>query len=100
MRLKKTLCLIAAYFCLTPLAEANDANRLTYLDAFCDPYYVGPKTAKLTTPQWIGEQGVEAAAILSNDDLRDAKNHEQFLRPIVERLKKIDGPRTVQLHGK
>lgn len=91
MRLRKTLCLIAAYFCLFPIAEANDGNRLTYLDAFCDPYYVGPATAKLTTPQWIGEPGVEAAAILSNDDLRDAKHHEQFLRPIVERLKKIDG---------
>lgn len=72
-------------------AKAGDGNRLTYLDAFCDPYYAGLDTAKLTTPQWIGEEGVEAAAILSNDDLRKAEHHEQFLRPIVERLKKIDG---------
>lgn len=70
---------------------AADGNRLTYLDASCDPYYAGLDTARLITPQWIGDKGVEAAAILSNDDLRDAKHHEQFLRPIVERLKKIDG---------
>ena len=70
---------------------AADGNRLTYLDASCDPYYAGLDTARLITPQWIGDQGVEAAAILSNDDLRDAEHHEQFLRPIVERLKKIDG---------
>lgn len=70
---------------------AADGNRLTYLDASCDPYYAGLDTARLVTPQWIGDEGVEAAAILSNDDLRDAKHHEQFLRPIVERLKKIDG---------
>ena len=76
---------------LTTMTFAADGNRLTYLDAFCDPYYAGLDTAKLVTPQWIGEEGVEAAAVLSNDDLRKAQHHEQFLRPIVERLKKIDG---------
>ena len=46
---------------------------------------------KLTTPQWIGEPEVEAVVILSIDDLRDPKRYETFLRPILERLKQIDG---------
>ena len=93
---KSTHFVSFAYFVVILLALsvqtlAADGNRLTYLDASCDPYYAGLDTARLVTPQWIGDEGVEAAAILSNDDLRDAKHHEQFLRPIVERLKKIDG---------
>lgn len=68
-----------------------DGNRFTYLDEFSDPYYVGLDTAKLTTPQWIGEEGVEAAIILSIDDMRDSATYEKFLRPILQRLKKVDG---------
>src|SRR5215469_10793855 len=45
----------------------NDANRLTYLDE-PDPFYVARDFPKLTTPQWIGEPGVEAAVILAIDD--------------------------------
>lgn len=68
-----------------------DANRLTYLDEPCDPYYVGLSTPRLTTPQWIGEAGVEAVVVLSIDDLSDTARYEQYLRPILERLKRIDG---------
>jgi putative membrane-bound dehydrogenase-like protein len=79
------------------LLAAADGNRLAYLDAFCDPYYVGLNTPKLTTPQWVGEPGVEAVAVLSIDDMSDPKRYESFLRPILERLKKIDdrGPVSV-----
>ena len=41
------------------LGAPPDANRLTYLDEFCDPYYPSHATPKLTTPQWIGESDVE-----------------------------------------
>ncbi|MHC4404041.1 MAG: FG-GAP-like repeat-containing protein [Planctomycetota bacterium] len=79
-------------------ADVTDVgNRLTYLDAFCDPYYVGLDTPKLTTPQWIGEEGVDAVIVLAIDDLREAEQHEKFLRPIFERLKKIDGRAAVSL---
>ncbi len=94
MRFSRFVCFVhfvVLILSLSSMAAAADGNRLSYLDASCDPYYVGLDTAKLTTPQWIGEPGVEAAAILSNDDLKKAEHHEQFLRPIVERLKKIDG---------
>jgi hypothetical protein len=50
-------------------AETN-ANRLTYLDE-TDPFCVGRNFPKLTTPQWVGEPGVEAVVILAIDDMRD-----------------------------
>jgi hypothetical protein len=76
---------------------AGDGNRLTYLNDFANPYYVGLHRAKLTTPQWIGEPGVEAAIVLSIDDMRDPAPYERFLRPILERLKKIDGRAPVSI---
>ncbi len=39
------------------LAAPSDANRLTYLEEFSDPYYPNHATPKLTTPQWVGEEG-------------------------------------------
>jgi len=75
----------------------GDGNRLTYLDE-SDPYYVGRNFARLVTPQWMGEEGVEAVVVLGIDDLRDTTpqplsvgKYEAFLRPILNRLKQIDG---------
>src|SRR5688500_20335356 len=68
----------------------RDGNRRTYLDAPADPYYVGRGFAKLTTPQWVGEEGVEAVVILAIDDMRDHRRYEAYLRPILERLKRVD----------
>ena len=69
----------------------NDANRLTYLDEPCNPYYVHQAFPKLVTPQWVGEPGVEAVVVLAIDDMRDPAAYEKFLRPILDRLKEIDG---------
>ncbi|MFP6874772.1 MAG: PVC-type heme-binding CxxCH protein [Verrucomicrobiales bacterium] len=86
-------------FLLASSAGANaQGNRLAYLDAPSpDPYYVGPGFAKLTTPRWIGEEGVEAVAILSIDDMRESARYESFLRPIIDRLKAIDGRAPVSI---
>ncbi|RPH44111.1 MAG: dehydrogenase, partial [Planctomycetota bacterium] len=78
------------------LAFAQDGNRLTYLDEL-DPYYVHAKFPKLLTPQWIGEPGVEAVITLGIDDMRDLAKYEAFLRPILDRLKKIDGRAPVSI---
>jgi putative membrane-bound dehydrogenase-like protein len=67
-----------------------DANRLTYLDTL-DPYYVSSGSPKLTTPQWVGEEGVDAVVILAIDDMRDVMRYETFLRPILNRMEQIDG---------
>jgi putative membrane-bound dehydrogenase-like protein len=77
--------------------SAQDANRLTYLDSFLDPYYVSGDFPKLTTPQWVGEAGVEAVVVLAIDDMRDTARYEAFLRPILQRLKKIDGRAPVSI---
>ncbi len=77
-------------------AASVDANRLTYLDEN-DPFYPHVRFPKLTTPQWIGEPGVEAAVILSIDDMRETGRYETFLRPILERLKQIDGRAPVSI---
>jgi putative membrane-bound dehydrogenase-like protein len=77
-------------------ARAADGNRLTYLDG-ADPYYVSRTFPKLVTPQWVGEDGVEAVVILAIDDMRGHEKWEAFLRPILERLKKIDGRAPVSI---
>ena len=71
-------------------ASGADGNRLTYLDSD-DPFYPQLGLARLITPQWVGEEGVEAVVILSIDDLRETQKYEDYLRPVLERLKKIDG---------
>jgi putative membrane-bound dehydrogenase-like protein len=86
------LALLAA----SSFAFAADGNRLVYLDE-SDPYYVSRTFPKLTTPQWIGEEGVEAVIVLAVDDMREAPRYETFLRPILERLKKIDGRAPVSI---
>ena len=67
------------------------ADELSYLNQPCDPYYPGLHHAKLTTPQWIGDPDVEAVVILSIDDMRESGKYEAFLRPLIDRLKQIDG---------
>ena len=87
--------LVSTFFCGAALA---DGNRFAHLDAPSpDPYYVGPGSAKLTTPQWVGEEGVEAVAILSIDDMRDTAKYEAYLRPILDRLKQVDGRAPVSI---
>jgi len=70
------------------------ANRLTHLDTQ-DPFYPGVEFATLTTPQWVGEPGVEAVVVLAIDDLRDPPRYETFLRPILDRLKSVGGQASI-----
>lgn len=62
-----------------------------------DPYYPNRNFPKLTTPQWVGEEGVEAVVTLAIDDMRDSAKYEAFLRPILDRLKRIDGRAAVSI---
>jgi putative membrane-bound dehydrogenase-like protein len=62
-----------------------------------DPYYVHRGYPRLPTPRWVGEEGVEAVVILGIDDMRASQPYEQFLRPILERLKRIDGRAPVSI---
>src|SRR5437588_935789 len=87
--------LMALMVAAAPLFAA-DGNRLTYLDE-SDPYYVSRTFPKLTTPQWVGEDGVEAVVVLAIDDMRDPEKYEAFLRPILRRLRQIDGRSPVSI---
>ena len=97
MRLNGLTWLSVILLGTSPAATAGDGNRLTYLNDPPNPYYVGLSTAKLVTPQWIGEPGVEAVVVLSIDDMREPAPYEEFLRPILDRLKKIDGRAPVSI---
>jgi hypothetical protein len=76
---------------------ATDGNRLAYLDDPVNPYYVGRTFPRLTTPQWVGEDGVEAVVVLAIDDMNAPPPWETFLRPILQRLKRIDGRAPVSI---
>ena len=71
-------------------------NRLVYLDQD-DPYYVSQHFPKLTTPQWYGDPSVKAVCVLAIDDMRDVQKYETYLRPILERLKEINGSAGVSI---
>lgn len=90
------VCCIAQEARVGPSFSAS-ANRLAYLDEPCDPYYVGRHFPKLVTPQWVGEEGVDAVVTLAIDDMRDPAKYETYLRPILDRLKKIDGRAPVSI---
>ena len=96
MAAQRIICLFGL-LCLTARAAlGTDANRLTYLDG-ADPFYVQAQFPKLTTPQWVGEPGVEAVVVLAVDDMRAPARYETFLRPILDRLKQIDGRAPVSI---
>ena len=82
----RILITIIAFFAFAISAPAGDGNRLTYLDEL-NPYYPNRTFPKLITPQWVGEDGVDAVVILAIDDMRGHEKWEQFLRPILNRLK-------------
>ncbi len=73
-----------------------DGNRLTYLDEN-NPWYPHRNFPKLITPQWVGEEGVECVVVLAIDDMREPGKYEAFLRPILNRLKQIDGRAPVSI---
>ncbi len=90
---------LAVLLSLTALSigQAADGNRLAYLDGPLDPYYPHRDFPKLITPQWVGEEGVECVVTLAIDDMRESAKYEAFLRPILDRLKKIDGRAPVSI---
>ncbi len=72
-------------------AATPNGNEFTPLDG-ADPFYPNIEFPKLTTPQWVGATNVDAVVILGIDDMgANTAPYEQFLRPIIERLKRIDG---------
>ena len=68
--------------------QSSEANRLAHLDEPNNPWQVNIRSAKLITPQWIGEEGIQGVAVLAIDDMSgDGQNFRDYLTPIIERLK-------------
>jgi putative membrane-bound dehydrogenase-like protein len=91
----RSLLLLPALIAALP-AHAADGNRLAYLDTG-EVYYPSRTFPKLITPQWVGEKGVDAVIVLAIDDMRGYAKWENYLRPILQRLKKIDGRAPVSI---
>jgi putative membrane-bound dehydrogenase-like protein len=79
-----------------PADKRRDGNRLAYLDEN-NPWYPHRDFPKLITPQWVGEEGVECVVVLAIDDMREPAKYEAYLRPILNRLKQIDGRAPVSI---
>jgi putative membrane-bound dehydrogenase-like protein len=80
------------------LAPASLAGAIAHADGGVEPYAVGLDTPRVITPQWVGEPGVEAVVILGIDDLNNnPEKYEAYLRPILDRLKRIDGRAPVSI---
>ncbi|MFO0977285.1 MAG: neutral/alkaline non-lysosomal ceramidase N-terminal domain-containing protein [Planctomycetaceae bacterium] len=62
-----------------------------------NPWYPHKDFPKLITPQWVGEDGVDAVIVLAIDDMRDPAKYEAWLRPVLNRLKQIDGRAPVSI---
>ena len=89
--LPAVLCLVVC-----AIAPAGDGD-VPVSPAECDPWYPDKDFPKLTTPQWVSEADVEAVVVLAIDDMRDTAKYEQYLRPILNRLKQIDGRAPVSI---
>lgn len=92
-------------------ADGRPGSRFAHLDEH-DPYYPGLSTARLTTPMWIGEEGVEAVVQLSIDDMgrldpafrlmsyaKSPQFYHRFLEPAIERLQRIDGRAPISVYA-
>ncbi len=88
-----TVALVALFLRLGFESEpfVSVPEPVAYRDHFTNPYWPSITSPKLTTPQWIGENGVEAAAVLSIDDMRGIEPYQSFVEPILQRLEAIDG---------
>ena len=68
--------------------QGAEGNRLAHLDEPNNPWQFDQQSAKLITPQWIGEDEVEGVAVLAIDDMSgDGQHFRNYLAPIIERLK-------------
>jgi putative membrane-bound dehydrogenase-like protein len=77
-------------------ASADEGNPLSYLTSN-EVWFPHRDFPKLITPQWVGDSEVECVVTLAIDDMRDTAKYEAYLRPILQRLKQIDGRAPVSI---
>ncbi len=72
-------------------------GQLKLADNSKDVWFPDKDFPKLLTPRWVGEEGVECVVVLAIDDMREPAKYEGYLRPILQRLKAIDGRAPVSI---
>lgn len=77
-------------------AVAGEGNSLSYLTSN-EVWHPHKDFPKFVTPQWVGDDGVDCVVTLAIDDMRDPAKYEAYLRPILQRLKQIDGRAPVSI---
>lgn len=87
---------LAAVFAVVMEASAEEGNPLSYSTSN-EVWFPHRDFPKLTTPQWVGDPEVECVVTLAIDDMRDTAKYEAYLRPILQRLKQIDGRAPVSI---
>ena len=63
-----------------------------------NPYYPNRDSPRLTTPNWVGEPGVEAVVVLAIDDMRDTGQVRGLSPPDPEPAQGDRRPRRAQHH--
>ena len=82
--------LLLSLMIVTWFASAANAQQVSPSESR-EVWFPNQNTPRLTTPQWVGDPGVECVVVLAIDDMRDPAKYEAYLRPILQRLKAIDG---------
>ncbi|MEY4185241.1 MAG: hypothetical protein RIT02_275, partial [Planctomycetota bacterium] len=72
-------------------SEAFQAELRTLEQDPANPWHPRLGSPRLLTPEWVGDQTTQAVVVLAIDDMRDPAKYEAYLRPILNRLKQIDG---------
>jgi len=92
----RTMTLAFLSFCLLSqaavglwAAEPPDLRALELDPA--NPWHPHAGSPRLLTPEWAGDQTTQAVIVLAIDDMRDPAKYESWLRPVLNRLKQIDG---------
>ena len=89
-RIVAVVCVLSCFSGAFVSAQVRTTADLNY-STDNRPYAPHLDFPRLTTPQWVGEEDVDAVVVLAIDDMRDSAKYEAYLRPILQRLKKIDG---------
>lgn len=93
--------LLTLSICCTLLTVLSSATTAEEPDLFSldqsNPWYPDVNFPALKTPAWVDEAGVECVVVLAIDDMRDSAKYEHYLRPILNRLKQIDGRAPVSI---
>lgn len=76
--------------------SAADESPLSYPDSN-EVWFPDKSFPRLTCPQWVGDEGVQCVVVLAIDDMREPAKYEAYLRPILQRLKAIDGRAPVSI---